>query len=515
MSRYITFLATLILAAICVAATPILELKNETGYTVRGLSGRIRDLQYADYDKDGVFELLATSYRDLVVYSPKNDSILFHADMDSTASYRILFSDVTHDSIPDIVLQATRSDRYHLTIVITVFDGSTNFQFSYCDSSTGHGYGYYGPHATVLYCTDIDGDGYQELIVPTDDVIESINSPNVTYSGPGYCICYDHFPASVAWRLNAYLLNLQQVETGPGQIAVVGTACAYYSSQLMYPGPGPSYSSYYASVGRLESNGTVPTLVAMPGIDGCNWYRYGNSNSVSFLSSGQILGSPSTRELLVSQHAAFANLEFNPGCESSVFDSLFLFQFVEADSLVRVWGRGSGCNGSYFHPKLPGYLLGIYGSYLDMFNGVDGSLVSSIAVVPNGTREWHNIAGDGDPKLIAVVDSSISVYRLDIRVDVTEPEYDRNLPSDFSLSCAYTNPFNNSVNLVVSTAGKTEMRVSIFNLLGEQVDELLNATVSAGSHRLSRDAAGFPSGVYLIRASTHEATRTAKVVMIK
>ena len=63
---------------------------------------------------------------------------------------------------------------------------------------------------------------------------------------------------------------------------------------------------------------------------------------------------------------------------------------------------------------------------------------------------------------------------------------------------AYPNPFNNSLNInfTVSTGGMT--RLTIYNVLGQVVDDILNQELEPGPYGRSWNAAGVSSGVYIV-----------------
>jgi len=71
----------------------------------------------------------------------------------------------------------------------------------------------------------------------------------------------------------------------------------------------------------------------------------------------------------------------------------------------------------------------------------------------------------------------------------------------FSLRGNYPNPFNPVTTLVFELDRPAELRAEVFNLLGERVALLSEGSMSAGEHRLSWDAAGLASGVYVARLS--------------
>ncbi len=75
------------------------------------------------------------------------------------------------------------------------------------------------------------------------------------------------------------------------------------------------------------------------------------------------------------------------------------------------------------------------------------------------------------------------------------------LPAQFSLDPAYPNPFNASATVRVSLPAPADLRVELFNLLGQSLQVLMDQGCVAGIHTLTVDGSHLASGTYLLRAS--------------
>ncbi len=75
------------------------------------------------------------------------------------------------------------------------------------------------------------------------------------------------------------------------------------------------------------------------------------------------------------------------------------------------------------------------------------------------------------------------------------------LPTAFSVSPAYPNPFNASTSLTVSLPEPAELTVTVYDVLGREVATLAHCQHSAGEHRLTFGASNLASGLYFIRAT--------------
>jgi len=62
---------------------------------------------------------------------------------------------------------------------------------------------------------------------------------------------------------------------------------------------------------------------------------------------------------------------------------------------------------------------------------------------------------------------------------------------------------------------QSDIRLSIFNTLGEEVAIIAEGLYAAGSHNISFTANGLPSGVYYYRLSAGDMVKSAKMLLLK
>jgi len=86
----------------------------------------------------------------------------------------------------------------------------------------------------------------------------------------------------------------------------------------------------------------------------------------------------------------------------------------------------------------------------------------------------------------------------------------------YQLEQNYPNPFNPSTNIAFALAKAGEVKLEIFNALGQKVATLVNGRVTAGQHTVAWDARNVPSGIYFYKLEAGGAfSQTRKMVLMK
>ena len=93
-------------------------------------------------------------------------------------------------------------------------------------------------------------------------------------------------------------------------------------------------------------------------------------------------------------------------------------------------------------------------------------------------------------------------------------------PQRFSLSQNYPNPFNPRTSIRYALPQDAEVRLTIYNILGQKVATLLDEPQSAGFKAVwwdGKDAEGdeVSSGVYFYRLTAGEFSEIKKMMMVK
>lgn len=125
----------------------------------------------------------------------------------------------------------------------------------------------------------------------------------------------------------------------------------------------------------------------------------------------------------------------------------------------------------------------------------NGSVVAFPAATPSPMVE---IEADEESALAAELNRSTSI-----------------LPESFELSQNYPNPFNPTTTISFALPKSSQVSLTVFNILGQEVARLVDGTMPAGTHQVNFDASNVSSGIYFYRIQTDEFSEQKKMVLLK
>jgi hypothetical protein len=88
-------------------------------------------------------------------------------------------------------------------------------------------------------------------------------------------------------------------------------------------------------------------------------------------------------------------------------------------------------------------------------------------------------------------------------------------PGDFSLGTPWPNPFNPVIQIPFTLARPARVRLSVFNLLGQEVTILVDGLRPAGTHSTSFRPVGLASGLYLVTLEAGGTQETRVVTLLR
>ena len=124
---------------------------------------------------------------------------------------------------------------------------------------------------------------------------------------------------------------------------------------------------------------------------------------------------------------------------------------------------------------------------------------------------------DADAKMVEVgcqVLAGEMVYRKDA-LTVVELEAASIVPTEFAITSVYPNPFNNTIQIQYSLPEASEIKLSVYDLTGREVEVLFSGGQDAGTHQTLWNSQGAANGTYVLRLESSGKIRTQKMVLIK
>lgn len=89
------------------------------------------------------------------------------------------------------------------------------------------------------------------------------------------------------------------------------------------------------------------------------------------------------------------------------------------------------------------------------------------------------------------------------------------IPINYYLSQNYPNPFNPVTNIQFSIPQSTLVKLAIFDIIGREVEILVNEQLQTGVYKSIWNGERFSSGIYFYKLITSQATITKSMVLIK
>lgn len=148
-----------------------------------------------------------------------------------------------------------------------------------------------------------------------------------------------------------------------------------------------------------------------------------------------------------------------------------------------------------------------------------------------GAQAWENIGfvqGNGNSnstKGYSFVDNNLKSgsysYRLK-QIDIDGSfKYSNNISLNINLIANsemgqnYPNPFNPTTTIQFTMSQRDNIRLVVYNAIGQQVAELVNGEVDAGTHNVTFNGANLSSGIYFYTLAGNSVNITKKMILMK
>ena len=305
-----------------------------------------------------------------------------------------------------------------------------------------------------------------------------------------------------------------------------------WGSNSAYGGESGNYNirANYYKYGPATSS-SLRNRIVEPYDGGGNWYVsdnyiYGYPEVTSDNWNGGVQGSYAQVQKDKNISEPFEVVEINMQTAEKAFESVLDdvgVNFPQRDDVdTRVIDEvrnGTTTYGGYF-----GHQLGI----IDSQNDVGGYPELVTGVVPTDTDHdgipdnWENENGL-NPRDISDGNMTneygytmLEVYLNDLIVNgATAIEDDYPLSTEFKLQQNYPNPFNPTTELRYSLSEAGIVKLSVYNILGREIETLVDSYQSAGIYKVKWNANKLASGIYFARISVAEKSKIIKMTLLK
>jgi len=160
-----------------------------------------------------------------------------------------------------------------------------------------------------------------------------------------------------------------------------------------------------------------------------------------------------------------------------------------------------------------GMLVGTDSLGLFMFSDNGDSLGSHNEGLTN--LNVHTLTIDNNNYVYDGTDNGVWRRPLSEIVTFVEEEKIDEVPTKFSLSQNYPNPFNPSTKIKYSIPKSSQVVVKVFDVLGNEIETLVNEEKPVGTYEVNWNAANLPSGVYFYRLQAGDFVQTRKMILLK
>lgn len=135
--------------------------------------------------------------------------------------------------------------------------------------------------------------------------------------------------------------------------------------------------------------------------------------------------------------------------------------------------------------------------------------------IPVGTHDLLELPAD-DWQLLSIEMASADGQMM----TVEQAQKDAIVPESFTLYQNYPNPFNPETKIAFDLPVSAHVKLTIYNILGEQVSTLIDASLQAGTHTVNWDSRTdngetVASGVYFYRLETDDRQLSRKMLLLK
>lgn len=141
-------------------------------------------------------------------------------------------------------------------------------------------------------------------------------------------------------------------------------------------------------------------------------------------------------------------------------------------------------------------------------------------ITSSGLYSWApnaDQAGQSFVVSVIVTDGSLSATSTKVlQTSKTVTNVDENgMPSEYKLNQNYPNPFNPTTKISFTTPKEGHVKLSVYNVLGQEIAKLVDDDLSSGTYSVDFDGSRLNSGVYVYKLETNDFSSIRKMILEK
>ncbi len=136
-----------------------------------------------------------------------------------------------------------------------------------------------------------------------------------------------------------------------------------------------------------------------------------------------------------------------------------------------------------------------------------GILAPTCAIYKNGSDKYSALAYSGFGPTNVFFNSESLITGI--------TQTGNSIPSGYKLGQNYPNPFNPVTNVEFSLPKSSIVKLSVYDILGREVEVIVNEFLTAGTYKADWNAANHPSGVYFYKLESEGFADTKKMILVK
>jgi hypothetical protein len=145
-------------------------------------------------------------------------------------------------------------------------------------------------------------------------------------------------------------------------------------------------------------------------------------------------------------------------------------------------------------------------------SGLETQGLESVVLVEEETGQSYDLR-EMSSVTVSTGDDGKASFRL--HVGASSEVKDIVAPDETKLGGNYPNPFSQQTTVELDLSERTDVKVQVYNLLGQQIATLADGKMEAGTHQLKWDGSSVSSGAYFVRMEAGGVTDVQKVTIVR